>query len=169
MATEYNGLLTPLVAIDTASGLKPSLEYTYGPYTSVDNAYDTILSKFGASSIPVGLTVGIKEGNTITEYWFNGGTARSNLVEKMPKGDDSTIGSGGIKITVTESILEDTNTVLNGIAPNASPGDQVIDTANENLYICYSTGKWFKIVGAILTDAAATVTRIINANVLSYK
>lgn len=89
---EYNGLVTPLIVIDS-DGIAPSLEATYGPYNSIDEAYDTLVSELEAEFIPIGLTVGIKINNTIKEYWFNGGTAKSNLVEKV-----SGSASGGVAI-----------------------------------------------------------------------
>lgn len=98
----YNGLYTQLLAIDASGGtLFPSLEATYGPYKSIQEAYNAIEVEFGAEGIPIGLTVGIKEGNSIKEYWFNGGTSQSNLVEKAGGG-----GSGGGSVNI-ESISTD--------------------------------------------------------------
>lgn len=60
----------------------PSIDSKYGPYASVDAAYDVL---YDANIICVGLTVGIynDDKTEITEYWFNGGTALENLVEKI--------------------------------------------------------------------------------------
>lgn len=164
MAANYNGLVTPLAVIDADNGLKPSLEYTYGPYNSIDEAYNNLINKFGATNIPIGLTVGIINGTTITEYWFNGGTAKANLVKKQSSGT-----GGGVTILTIDGITEDTNTNLNSLFPNANVGDHIIDTANGALYLLYQEGMWFKMVGETLTDHAPVVARIVNANILSYK
>lgn len=98
----YNGLYTQLLAIDASGGtLYPSLEATYGPYKSIQEAYTAIETEFGAEGIPIGLTVGIRDGTNIKEYWFNGGTTQSNLVEKTGSGGSS---GGGANI---ESISPD--------------------------------------------------------------
>lgn len=171
----YNGIMTPLVSVDSESSkLRASLEATYGPYNSIDAAYNAIVDEFGGDGIPIGLTVGIKNGNNITNYWFNGGTAKSNLVAKYPTGSSGSNSSGGTSsvgpsIMTVDGVLEDTNTNLNTLFPTANIGDHIIDTANEALYLMYEQGHWFKMVGAVLTDTAPVVTRIVNANILSYK
>ena len=65
----YNGLMTPLIMVD-GEKLKPSVEATYGPYSSVAEAYNTLVEEFTSTGIPVGLTVGIQNGNDIEEYCF---------------------------------------------------------------------------------------------------
>jgi len=57
----------------------PSLADTYGPYASVDAAHDA-LSDDRLNII--GMTVGIIDGDNIVEYWYQGGTAKNNLVPK---------------------------------------------------------------------------------------
>ena len=53
---------------------------SYGPYASVAAAH-TALSELGLNT--VGTTVGISgSNNTVVEYWYQGGTAQANLVEK---------------------------------------------------------------------------------------
>lgn len=100
---EYNGLTTPLVVIDPAAGkLKPSVSAAYGPYASIEEAYNTLTAEFGAEGIPVGLTVGIGTGDLITEYWFNGGTTKNHLLEK-----------GGGTGTETEEIFTTVSAVEN--------------------------------------------------------
>lgn len=59
----------------------------YGPYTSVAAAH-TALSAVGLNT--VGTTVGISgPNNTVVEYWYQGGTAQANLVEKSSGGGGS--------------------------------------------------------------------------------
>lgn len=65
-------------AIDDNFDRYPQLDKRYGPYENVDTALTTLKS----SDRCVGLTIGIKTNNTITEYWFTGGTDDANLVEK---------------------------------------------------------------------------------------
>jgi hypothetical protein len=56
----------------------------YGPYASVAAAH-TALSDVGLNT--VGTTVGISgSNNTVVEYWYQGGTAQANLVEKSSGG-----------------------------------------------------------------------------------
>ena len=56
----------------------PQMDERYGPYDSVSAA----LTALTTSKRCVGLTIGIKSGNSITEYWFKDGVSDSNLVEK---------------------------------------------------------------------------------------
>lgn len=56
----------------------PQMDKRYGPYDSVSAA----LTALTTSKRCVGLTIGVKSGNSITEYWFKDGVSDSNLVEK---------------------------------------------------------------------------------------
>ena len=56
----------------------PQMDERYGPYDSVSAA----LTALTPSKRCVGLTIGVKSGNSITEYWFKDGVSDSNLVEK---------------------------------------------------------------------------------------
>lgn len=56
----------------------PQMDERYGPYDSVSAA----LTALTTSKRCVGLTIGIKSDNSITEYWFKDGISDSNLVEK---------------------------------------------------------------------------------------
>ena len=59
----------------------------YGPYASIVAAH-TALSDVGLNT--VGTTVGISgSNNTVVEYWYQGGTAQANLVEKSSGGGGS--------------------------------------------------------------------------------
>lgn len=167
---EYIGLASQLAAIDFSSGkLFPSTEVTYGPYNSIDEAYNALVNEFDQSSIPVGLTVGIKTGNNIKEYWFNGGTAKSNLVEKHPAGGGGSSTGGGFNIYTIANLAEDTTTALDNTFQNAVKGDHVIDTVTGGVYIKYGDGQWVKLNGTILTEKAVVISRIVNAHILSYK
>lgn len=73
--------------------LAPSIEVCYGPHTSIDAAWAAICRELYIESeedykyIPIGLTVGVQNGDTIKEYWFCGGHDRAHLVEKNTGGD----------------------------------------------------------------------------------
>lgn len=56
----------------------PQMDERYGPYDSVSAA----LTALTTSKRCVGLTIGVKSDNSITEYWFKDGILDSNLVEK---------------------------------------------------------------------------------------
>lgn len=56
----------------------PQMDERYGPYDSVSAA----LTALTTPKRCVGLTIGVKSGNSITEYWFKDGVSDSNLVEK---------------------------------------------------------------------------------------
>lgn len=56
----------------------PQMDERYGPYDSVSAA----LTALTTSKRCVGLTIGVKSDNSITEYWFKDGISDSNLVEK---------------------------------------------------------------------------------------
>lgn len=56
----------------------PQMDERYGPYDSVSAA----LTALTPSKRCVGLTIGVKSGNSITEYWFKDGVSDYNLVEK---------------------------------------------------------------------------------------
>lgn len=164
----YNGLMTPLIMVD-GEKLKPSVEATYGPYSSVAEAYNTLVEEFTSTGIPVGLTVGIQNGNNIEEYWFNGGTSQANLVPKCNGGSGSGSSADGHKVHIITNLPQDTTTALQEAVPNAAVKDVVVDTMTGAVYLCYGIGQWVKLNGTILTDAAPTTTRIVNAHILSYK
>lgn len=56
----------------------PQMDERYGPYDSVSAA----LTALTTSKRCVGLTIGVKSDNSITEYWFKDGISDSSLVEK---------------------------------------------------------------------------------------
>lgn len=93
-------------SIDNEDNLLPNNNVLYGPYETIDEAYDTIYNVLG-DDIPIGLTIGIKVDDKITEYWFNGGITKYNLVAK-----NETSSNGNIDI---EDIKTDINTNKNNI------------------------------------------------------
>lgn len=81
--------------IETNKEGMASIDSRYGPYASVAAAH-AALNADGVCAI--GLTVGIISGNNITEYWYQGGTAQTNLVEKQQGG-----GGGGSSDSYTKT------------------------------------------------------------------
>ena len=76
--------------VATNKGSMPSIDLRYGPYASVHAAH-TALSDDDV--VTVGLTVGIIDGSNIVEYWYQGGTAETNLVPKHQSSGSSFSGS----------------------------------------------------------------------------
>ena len=70
---------------------------------------------------------------------------------------------------ITNNITQDTNTNLNSLFPEAVVKDVVVDTVLGGYYVMYQTGKWVKLNGTILTDAAPTVTDIRDVRMMSMK
>lgn len=64
-----------------SSGSYSSLDAKYGPYLSREAAHEA-LGENGDDVIEIGLTVGIKNGDRIIEYWYQDGTDLENLVQK---------------------------------------------------------------------------------------
>ena len=62
--------------------IKGNIDARYGPYDSVQEALETVFNPDNENR-DKGLTVGIRFGDTIKEYWFQGGTDDSNFVEKI--------------------------------------------------------------------------------------
>lgn len=76
--------------VATNKGGMPNVDLRYGPYASVHAAH-TALSDDDV--VAVGLTVGIIDGSNIVEYWYQGGTAETNLVPKHQSSGSSFSGS----------------------------------------------------------------------------
>ena len=85
--------------IATNKGGMPSIDLRYGPYESVAAAYAQ-LGPDGDDVITPGLTVGIISGSTVTEYWFQGGTALANLVPKQSGGETGNTPTGRFEVDV---------------------------------------------------------------------
>lgn len=65
-------------ANDEHYNLYPNLDAKYGPYESIEIA----LTNVPKSQRAIGLTIGIKSNNSITEYWFKSSIEDSGLVAK---------------------------------------------------------------------------------------
>ena len=76
----------PIILGDTLSlnASKPSLDHRWGPYNSVQEAFDFLDDR---DVLCVGLTVGIKDASTgkIDEYWFR---EKAQSVEDLVKKND---------------------------------------------------------------------------------
>jgi len=59
----------------------------YGPYATIAAAHAALLN---AEQNVVGRTVGIQTGNTIEEYWYQGGTTEQHLVKKQVAAQEET-------------------------------------------------------------------------------
>ena len=77
---EVTRITSPILI--TGKNRGKQIDYRYGPYNGLDDAY-ACLSQQGLDCIFEGLTIGIRIGNVIKEYWFSGGTNRENLIEKI--------------------------------------------------------------------------------------
>lgn len=70
-------------ATDEQFNAYPNLDAKYGPYDDVNQALSTLTKPTRA----VGLTVGIRNGIAIDEYWFSGGTENKHLILKQANVD----------------------------------------------------------------------------------
>ena len=92
MAVVINDIIE-LTGSDSEFNLYPQMDKRYGPYNSVRAAL-TALTTFKRC---IGLTIGVRSGNSITEYWFKGGISDSNLVEKADDTYQNYKSNGGNK------------------------------------------------------------------------
>lgn len=69
--------------VSTNKGSMPNIDLRYGPYASVHAAHAALAAD--EVNTP-GLTVGIVSGNTIVEYWYQGGSEEVHLVPKQSGG-----------------------------------------------------------------------------------
>lgn len=65
----------------------PDIDAKYGPYSSIKEAFETLTPELRS----IGLTIGIKQNNSINEYWFNGGIDNEHLVVKQASGGDTPV------------------------------------------------------------------------------
>ena len=65
----------------------PDIDVKYGPYSSIKEALETITPKLRS----IGLTIGVKQNNSINEYWFNGGIDNEHLVIKQASSGDTPV------------------------------------------------------------------------------
>ena len=61
--------ITTIGGAINSTAVLPNLDYKYGPYSSKQEAYNT-LGPNGVDKLAIGLTVGIIEEGKIREYWF---------------------------------------------------------------------------------------------------
>ena len=98
----------------------PQIDERYGPYDSVSAA----LTALTTSKRCVGLTIGVKSGNSITEYWFKDGVSDSNLVEKADSTYQNYKSNSGDKTkddfysTLTKIVDTSTYVILHANADN---------------------------------------------------
>lgn len=102
-------------------GSPKSLDAKYGPYDTVALALADLTSSLRYQ----GLTVGIKSGGSIVEYWFKDGTADANFVEKVVAANWDTLlnkPSTFAPSSHTHPISEVTNlqTILDGKQPSGN-------------------------------------------------
>lgn len=68
----------------------PNLDYLYGPYDSKQEAFDALAepNELGLNALAKGKVVGVYEGNSIVEYWFE---SECSSVDDLVKKGTSTI------------------------------------------------------------------------------
>lgn len=69
----------------------PYMDSRYGPYSSIREAIYALPKPLRC----VGLTIGVKSGNSIIEYWFRNGIEDINLVKKADNSYLNYQSSGG--------------------------------------------------------------------------
>jgi hypothetical protein len=113
----------------------PNIVANYGPYSSVAAAH-TALSEDGLNV--VGMTVGIKTGDTITEYWYQGGTTQSYLVQKHVSNDELdaldrkfTTAINNLETITGDSLLVARFKVVWDLLDSAEDVDTIINKFNE--------------------------------------
>lgn len=105
---------------DSEFNLYPQMDGRYGPYDSVSAA----LSALTTSKRCIGLTIGVKNDNSITEYWFKDGILDSNLVEKADNTYQNYKSNSGDKTrddfysTLTKIVDTSTYVILHANADN---------------------------------------------------
>ena len=147
-------------ATGTSDSFLPNANAAYGPYENLNTAKRAV-SEIYKGNIPLGVTIAIKVNSVLKEYWNPSNT--TTFIEKQSSG-----GGGSFEIKTIDGVSEDTTTWLDSTFSSLSVGGHVIDTKTGKIYIKYEGG-WVVIQGTILSDAVPTVTRIANAQILSYK
>lgn len=150
-------------ATSAADSFLPSANAAYGPHQTLEEAKRQASTIFNGN-IPLGLTVAVKSGSTIKEYWNP--SSANTFIEKQAA---SSGGGGNLQVYTIETVVEDTTTWLDTTFSDADVGAHVVETTTGKVYIKYSTGHWVVLNGTILSDAVPTVAKIVNAHVLSYK
>lgn len=103
----------PIILGDTLSlnASKPSLDHRWGPYNSVQEAFDFLDDR---DVLCIGLTVGVKDASTgkIDEYWFR--EKAQSVEDLVKKNDDDSI----------VSILSNMSTTLDKIDQRMNEQEQ---------------------------------------------
>ena len=129
-----------------SSGSFASVDAKWGPYASVAAAHAK-LGENGDDVAVEGLTVGIVTGNTVTEYWYQGGTTQAHLVPKQAVVESTP------EIDITE--LDDMIYVRDG---------QGLVTQNVNIDIVNADSPlMYNVVGSVTANGQ---TRVIKVGVL---
>lgn len=92
MAVSINEIVA-FAGMDSSFTPYPQMDGRYGPYNSISEALTSITQ----SKRCIGLTIGIKTGNSITEYWFKNGISDSDLIEKTDDAYQNYKTNGGTK------------------------------------------------------------------------
>jgi hypothetical protein len=105
--SKYNEILNKLRILSKSA----DIDERYGPWESVSQANQNIPLKVREP----GLTVGIyTSNNTVTEYWYNGGTFSTNLVIKSP-GNESNFLNQDITANFALGGIEDQELIPSGL------------------------------------------------------
>ena len=105
--SKYNEILNKLRILSKSA----DIDERYGPWDSVSQANQNIPLKVREP----GLTVGIyTSNNTVTEYWYNGGTFSTNLVIKSP-GNESNFLNQDITANFALGGIEDQELIPSGL------------------------------------------------------
>lgn len=142
----------------------PNANAAYGPYASLREAKIAINNIYG-DNVPLGVTIAIQEPNGLKEYW---NSHDNNTFVPKQTSNGSSGGGSSFEIRTIDGVSEDTTTWLDTTFSSMAVGGHVIDTQTGKVYIKYEGG-WIVMQGTILSDAVPTITRIANAQVLSYK
>lgn len=108
----------------------PNIDINYGPYDSVDAAFETLTS-YGA--IAKGLTVGVNTESGIQEYWFKNGVTKNDLVEKLADQGVTDYNDLENKPKIGNKVL-DNQTTLSDIGA-ASETALTTHTGNSNIHV----------------------------------
>ena len=135
----------------------PQMDKRYGPYDSVSAA----LTALTTSKRCVGLTIGIKSGNSTTEYWFKDGVSDSNLVEKADDTYQNYKSNGGDKTR------DDFYTTLKKIVDTSTYVILHANADNVKVEVTLSDGEVVEI-GSSSTTSATSDTSTESPSQLAY-
>lgn len=98
---------------------EPNIAAAYGPYATLAEAHAYLKQR---RLNVIGMTVGIQPtgSNTITEYWYQGGTGENNLVEKNTGGGGYAPPAGGIPKSDLSSDVQTSLDKADAAAPQSN-------------------------------------------------